>query len=251
MAFSPVTETQSGRFLTLSAIKGEWAWDQGAELVATNNDFKTAWVGDDPPGWTVVEAGDATSNVTEDANGMNILTNGAVRASVNQAIATLSATKRYLVTCSIETDTSGLIRVGLNIPVGTVADVANNSFNVDSVGITAANLVPQDDSSEGIVLTMDDVAGNMVVDGISVREQGSRWPDGLNIKSIDFHAAADNDVLIIRDGGPNGPIIMQKKRTILDTGQHPVDFGGRVVRPYIKWSEQTLNAASLVMFQLT
>ncbi|MHA2066119.1 MAG: hypothetical protein ACXABY_17245 [Candidatus Thorarchaeota archaeon] len=249
MAFSSVTETQSRHFLTLSAIKGDWAWDQGAELVATNNDFATTWVADDPPGWTVVEVGDATSNLTEDANGAQMLTDGSARVSVNQAISTLDATKKYIVTCSIETDTSGLIRVGLNIPVGTVADVANNSFNVDSVGITSDQLVPQDDSEEGIVICADDVASNMVIDGISVREQGSRWPDGMQLRSIDFHAAADNDILVIRDGGPAGPIIFFKKRTILDTGQQPVNFGGRLVRPYINHGECTLNASSLVMFQ--
>lgn len=106
----------------------------GAELV-TNKDF-SAWTGDNPDGWTVVEDGDASSNVTEDANGCQIIRNNDI-ASIQQNV--LSLYGLYYSEIDVHTANSGSFIVGfgsLLVPhySGTHSSVGIKTMRKTSVG---------------------------------------------------------------------------------------------------------------------
>ena len=70
----------------------------------------TTWVGDNPTGWTTVEAGDATSNVTENPAGQCQLISDGTSANIKYE-AILTAGKLYKCTIDIKTVTSGKIYI--------------------------------------------------------------------------------------------------------------------------------------------
>ena len=127
----------------------------GPELVV-NGDF-SAWTADDPDGWTVVEVGDATSNITENPPGeCNIISDGTA-ARINQSgILTLTKTYKYTVVVS-------------QVALGGVSFTDGISFveaNMNSAGTYSGTFI-----ASGTDVFLSRVgATNASVDSISIME---------------------------------------------------------------------------------
>jgi hypothetical protein len=81
---------------------------------------------------------------------------------------------------------------------------------------------------------------------------------GMKVKSIQFHPSGDDDILVINEGGIDGPSILHIKTTAttgLGTSDDRVKyFGdqGTWIKPYIDLSDQTFTdvAAVKIIFEL-
>jgi hypothetical protein len=239
------------RFSELAGIGSDWWWNQGAELV-TNPNFAD-WTADDPNGWTVVEDGDASSDVTESAAKLQLISDGNPATGIAylyQAVGEMG--KDYLVRATVATDTSGtsLLAYG-NATLGTRTAVAGSAWDMATATSYNHYATPKHaDPFIMLVAGVGDAANTHVITLASVKElQADVDPAGIPCNSIQFYAAADNDILIIRDGSLTGPIIFKSKAQIIDdTIKY---FYGQRIRPVIDYSECTLNSASMVLFTWT
>jgi hypothetical protein len=125
----------------------------GAEEL-TNGDF-SGWTTDDPDSWTVVEVGDGTSNITEDANGCQIISDGTA-AFIAQTV--LTATSDYNFNIIVETVTSGSI---------DITDGTATLLTIDAVGSYSLDFTATDTD-----FTIAANAGgcDIVVQDVRVRE---------------------------------------------------------------------------------
>jgi hypothetical protein len=241
-----------GRFTDLAGIGSDWWWNQGAELV-TNPSFVTWTSADRPDGWTEVDDGDASSHVEEDGGKLKITTDGNATTGIcylYQAVGTMG--KDYLVRCVVATDTSGtsLLSMG-NTTLGTRTAVTGSAWDMATATTYIQYATPKSANPfVQIVAGVGDAANVHVITLCSVKELDPAIdPNGLPCNSIQFHAAADNDILIVRDGSLTGPVIFKSKAMIIDDSiKH---FYGQRIRPVIDFSECTLNAASRVLFTWT
>jgi len=118
------------------------------------NPWFANWTGDNPDNWTVVEVGDATSNITENPAGhCQIISNG-TNVSLQQAV--LDIGKIYVVTIHVATAALGSIKT-----IGLVGDVVISTVGVHKIVSVA--------DSTTLVLSRN-VACNITIDSVRVEQ---------------------------------------------------------------------------------
>lgn len=104
------------------------AFTVGADLV-TNGTFDPGdWTADDPDDWSVTEAGDATSNITENPAGECQIISDGVNAGINQVLLTVG--KTYRLTFDVTAASLGSIKIrtsGATADFGTYSAVGTHT----------------------------------------------------------------------------------------------------------------------------
>jgi hypothetical protein len=242
--------------------KVDWLWCEGTELVTNGDDAgQTAitWTGDDPDSWTVVETG-ATADVTEDAEGIQLIAeNGVQEASITQAITGLDAAKKYIFKAFFETRTAGSLAAML----GQDPTDATVAGNMGMTFATAGNdcrigQVDQNANANVSAVALQSAATDGVLQTISLKEALTSWyPQGRRVHSIQFIPGANNDILVMQDLNPlveyaqitaiNAPIVYYTKGA---TGGLPVEpkyFNGQRIGLFLNTRLSTLSAGSYII----
>lgn len=97
--------------------------------------------------------------------------------------------------------------------------------------------------------TADTLQANQILE-VTYTDSGADWnhdtnglhPQGMQVKSIFWHPSAANDILVINEGGINGPSIVHAKAD-LDIAPQRFYFGafGTRLKPYIDLSDCTFG----------
>jgi hypothetical protein len=144
-----------------SAVFGHsWNGSEGYSLnvtdnveLITNGTFAN-WTGDNPDGWTVVEVGDSTSNVTEDPAGQCRIISDGTNTFMQQSILTIGET--YRVTYDITAHPVGtLIVANAGTAIQTVAQGITGTQSFEFIA-TAVNIVWK--RSSALDATIDNVS---------------------------------------------------------------------------------------------
>lgn len=251
--------SKDGRITTIKQANVDWFWNQGAELVTNGDDHigTIAWTADDPDSFTVVETG-ITADVTEDAEGIQLISeNGVQVASIYQDLS-LDPTKKYYYKYAVETDTSGTMLFGMGEAAGTESISGNMGMEVTGVGTATRLGKPDNFTNTGIHVTAKATGGatNMVVSTISVREALQTWyPSGRRVSRITFVPGANNDIVVLRNGVNEygamaddavNPICLKTLGATAHVAQH-FDMGGLRYKLWLDTENSTLSANSYVI----
>ena len=168
--------------------------DKGKELLVNGN--FTAWTGDDPDGWTVVEVGDATSNVTENpAGNCQLISTGAL---VQIAQGGLVVGQRYQFIAEVSAVSSGNLSIADTFGNGAPKISATGTYKYTGIA-TSTTLVIKRGTGAG---------DNATLDSVSVKQTGilasSVYPGANVIINGDFAAGTNwtkGDAAITIAGG--------------------------------------------------
>jgi hypothetical protein len=240
--------------------KVDWLWCEGTELITNGDDAgQTAitWNGDDPDSWTVVETG-ATADVTEDAEGIQLVAeNGVQEASITQAITGLDNSKRYIFKAYVETRTAGSIAAMLGQDPTDAAVAGNMGMTFIAAGNDCRIGRPDQNANSNVSgVALQSAATDGVLQTISLKEVLTTWfPNGRRVHSIQFIPGANNDILVMQDGfteyaqqtALTSPICLYLKGATGGLPLNPVYFHGQRLKLFLNTRLSTLSAGSYII----
>jgi hypothetical protein len=120
----------------------------GPELL-TNGDF-SAWTGDDPDGWGLVEVGDATSNITQNPTGeCQIISTGPI-TSISQVVLTIG--KRYCVEIQVSASVIGALQLLLPFPDAPLIDTVG-TYRYEGVAVNSSFTINRGFGNDDITIS--------------------------------------------------------------------------------------------------